>query len=102
MYVSKIGETDPKTGRHHFNTYLAHPYYVKPDFSSRWGPSAILTRVLGGPVPGDDGNKYAPQGYFFSEVGPENMLNRGIEETNAIEEQLQAERPAGCPFAYSR
>jgi hypothetical protein len=45
---------------------------------------------------------YIPQGYILEEVGPAYMKNKGLEEMEAGEEKLRAERPAGCPFAFAR
>lgn len=80
--------------------YLAHPYYNKPGFLNRWGPEALFTRFMGGEVP-SKGSEYIPEGYRFEEVGPKIMRNKGAEETKAWEEKLKAERPAGCPFAFT-
>lgn len=57
---------------------------------------------MGGDVPGSKGNFYIPEGYKFEEVGPKSMKNRGLDEVKAWEEKLMSERPAGCPFAFSR
>lgn len=81
--------------------YLAHPYYNKPGLLNRWGPEALFTRYMGGSVPGSKGSEYIPEGYRFEEVGPRIMRNKGAEETKAWEEKLKAERPAGCPFAFT-
>jgi hypothetical protein len=71
-------------------------------FSIVGGPEAWFVWASGGDVPGSKGDLYIPQGYVFEEVGPEYMKNKGLEEMKAGEEKLRAERPAGCPFAFSR
>jgi hypothetical protein len=90
---------DPENDKYHHNVYLVHPYYVKPTFSSRWGPTALLTRMLGGIVPGGkDGAKYHPEGYTFLEVGPDRKRNEGQKEIEAMSQAVQQARPSGCPF----
>lgn len=60
-------DADPITGRFHQVRYMAHPWYVKPSFIRRWGFEAWKTRLLGGTLPGDEGDKYIPDGYHFTE-----------------------------------
>jgi hypothetical protein len=93
---------DPKTGRYHPTNYMVHPYYNKPGFWNRWGPTAWAVYLLGGDVPGSKGDLYIPEGYVFEEVGPKNMKNKGLEEMKAFEKKLAEERPLGCPFAVRR
>ncbi|CAL3963617.1 unnamed protein product [Diplocarpon coronariae] len=103
MRVRELSDTpDPKTGRYHTNRYQAHPFYNKPTFLSRWGPEGWFVWASGGDVPGSKGDLYIPEGYKFEEVGPKGMKNRGTEEMKTWEEKLEAERPAGCPFAFGQ
>ncbi|KAL3420706.1 hypothetical protein PVAG01_07151 [Phlyctema vagabunda] len=95
-------QPDKKTGRYHWSTYQAHPYYNKPSFLNRWGPMGLFVWLMGGDVPGSKGDKYIPEGYTFEEVGPRGLKKRGGEQTREIEERLRLERPSGCPFAVSR
>lgn len=87
---------DPKTGRYFYKTYASHPYYNKPTFWSRWGPTALIWRAMGGLVPGDA--KWHPQGYVFEEVGPAKLAGKGKDKTDEWERRLKAQRTAGCPF----
>lgn len=103
MRVRRVVDTpDTKTGRYHAPDYLAHPYYIKPGFSNRWGLEGWLVWLSGGDVPGSKGSLYIPQGYHFDEVGPNAVHSKGCAETKAWEEKLSVERPAGCPFAFQR
>lgn len=102
MNVRQLGDPDPKTGRMWLNNYLGLPFYIKPGFLNRWGPDAWLQRIFGGPLPGDDDDRFIPQGYRFEEVGPKSVQNKGLDETTAWEQKLSAERPVGCPFAFAR
>lgn len=103
MRVRNIDDNpDPQTGRFYYKDYQGHPFYNKPTFWNRWGPSAWLVWMLGGDVPGSKGDRYMPQGYKFEEVGPTHMKDRGLKEMRAFEERIASERPAGCPFAFAR
>ncbi|OHW91218.1 hypothetical protein CSPAE12_10209 [Colletotrichum incanum] len=93
-----ILDVDKTTGRFYLPTYLAHPYYVKPSFYSRWGPSALYTRLLGGYLPGDEGAKFHPDGYVIPEIGPDSQRNKGQEYMNLTREKIG--RARGCPIAF--
>ncbi len=89
---------DSRTGRYNSAEYLSYPWYVKPTFRRRWGPRALVSRLLGRRLPGDDGNKYAPEGYTFEEIGPVLVKGKGIREMEDIESRLKSARRGGCPF----
>lgn len=89
---------DNKTGRYNSVEYLSHPWYVKPTFRRRWGPRALITRVLGRRLPGDDNNKYAPKGYLLEEIGPDVLKGQGLQEMRATEATLTGARRGACPF----
>ncbi|KAM5458159.1 hypothetical protein MaudCBS49596_000071 [Microsporum audouinii] len=74
------------------------PYYVKPTLWNRWGPEALFTRLLGKPVPGDDGDKYSPDGFNPPDVGPLRFSGKGKEYHDQMKKRLQAERTGQCPF----
>jgi len=93
-YVSD--EMDPKTGKYHTVSYNAHPYYVSPTLLSRWSPGAVIKRLLGGVAPGDEGDKYIPDGYDISRLGPDNMVGKGEAEMARNMEVLADRR--GCPM----
>jgi hypothetical protein len=103
MRVRQIGDdSDTTTGRYHALTYLAHPFYVQPGFLNRWGLEGWFVWSFGGDVPGSKGDLYIPQGYSFEEIGPQSVHSKGKAEMDAWEEKLSVERPAGCPFAFTR
>ena len=54
--------------------------------------------MMGLPVPGDEGDRYWPNGYKIAEVGPESMKGNGAEYMRASKERLLGERMKGCPF----
>ncbi|KAK3344917.1 hypothetical protein B0H65DRAFT_189556 [Neurospora tetraspora] len=93
MVLHKLNkDVDPATGKYHFNVYELDPWYVKPTFWSRWGPSALLRRLSGAPVPGDGGSRYQPEGYSINEIGPEKLKGQGKEEIEEMVRDLERRR----------
>ncbi|KAI9834685.1 MAG: hypothetical protein M1826_000087 [Phylliscum demangeonii] len=91
---------DATTGRYHYGTWTAHPWYVST--KARWTFDGWLTRLLpNGVLPGDDGDRYASDGYRIEDVGPRAMLGKGADTMLAGKKKLQTERSSGCPFAFS-
>ncbi|EZF27204.1 hypothetical protein H112_00793 [Trichophyton rubrum D6] len=91
-------EGDDGSSPHSVLAWDNAPYYVKPTLWNRWGPEALYTRLLGKPVPGDDGDKYFPNGFVTSSVGPQRFLGKGEEYHGQMKKKLQAERTRQCPF----
>lgn len=87
-----------KTGRYNSVEYLSYPWYVKPSFSRRWGPKSWITRALRRKLPGDDGNRYSPEGYCFEEIGPTALKGKGVAEMEATRAELARQDRGGCPF----
>ncbi|KAI9689636.1 MAG: hypothetical protein M1820_010134 [Bogoriella megaspora] len=87
---------DSQTGHYNAIEYLSYPWYVKPTWLRRWGPWAFVLRAIGRKVPGDDGNRYAPEGYRLEEVGPESQKGKGGPEMERTALRLQHRK--GCPF----
>lgn len=93
--------TDPTTGRYNSLEYLSHPWYIKPSFIRRWGPRAWLTRLVGRKLPGDDGDRYAPEGWTHAELGPKSLRSKGIKSMEKDQQRLIAQDRGGCPFQLS-
>ncbi|KAI9890082.1 MAG: hypothetical protein M1814_004481 [Vezdaea aestivalis] len=102
LRVRPVTETANATGRYHYNKYQAHPWYVEVNFCSRWGPGALLVRLLGGTVPGDEGSKYIPGGYITDEVGPAAHKNKGGAIMQKDVKKLERDRTGACPFASGK
>lgn len=96
-YVSFTDKPD-KNNRYFLTNWEAAPYYVKPTFWNRWGPAALLTRLLGRPVPGDEGEKYYPFGYSIPDVGPKYFEGKGRKALEETVEELKGYRTGKCPF----
>lgn len=63
------------------------------------GPETWLTRLIGRKLPGDDNDKYAPGGWTFAELGPDNMKTKGeVEMENDQVRLLKQTGRGGCPF----
>lgn len=93
-------DKDPSAeARHFLSVWEGAPFYVKPTFLRRWGPSAWLTWILGNPLPGDDGDTFCPQGYKIGDVGPKNFEGKGHEQVRLMRERFAKERRGQCPFA---
>ncbi|RMJ25183.1 hypothetical protein PHISP_03938 [Aspergillus sp. HF37] len=96
-YTSYAPEPD-ENDRIFITKWEAAPYYVKPTFWNRWGPVAWLTWVLGRPLPGDEGSKYYPQGYYIPDVGPKYFEGKGQTSLEKTMEEFKTSRTGGCPF----
>lgn len=79
-------------------SYESDPWYVKPTLRNKYGPSTWAARIMGLPVPGDEGVKFAPSGYKIAEVGPETMKGMGREVMEKDQERIARVRGGGCPF----
>lgn len=95
--VEKIADAD---GRRHFTRYDTLPYYVKPTLYNRWGLGAIASRLMGVPVPGDEG--FCPEGFMTSDAGPAALMGKGRLEAEGTKKRLAKERTGGCPFVTLR
>jgi hypothetical protein len=78
--------------------YRVHPWYVKPTLMSRWGLSAWGIWFRGGTLPGDQGQRYFPEGFLSSEVGPSALRGKGLQEMNETRQRLSQAGRGGCPF----
>lgn len=87
-----------QAGTYYVLNYVAHPWYVKPNFWNRY-VRAWQSWIMGLPVPGDEGDKYRPSGYKIPEVGPDSMKGQGADYMRASKERLVSERVKRCPFA---
>ncbi|PYI12527.1 hypothetical protein BO78DRAFT_392369 [Aspergillus sclerotiicarbonarius CBS 121057] len=96
-YTSYTDELDDNN-RIFMTNWDAAPYYVKPTFRNRWGPVAWLTWALGRPLPGDEGSKYYPQGYYTPDVGPKYFEGKGRRGMEDIMKELETTRRGQCPF----
>ncbi|KAJ5758413.1 hypothetical protein N7520_005569 [Penicillium odoratum] len=99
LRYNTCSEEQTEKDRIYVTDWDAAPYYVKPTLWNRWGPAALYTRALGRAVPGTDGTKYYPQGYFIPDVGPKYFEGKGRPQMGKMVEELKIARSSGCPFA---
>ncbi|KAL8848862.1 MAG: hypothetical protein Q9221_006158 [Calogaya cf. arnoldii] len=86
-----------KDGRIHLARVRKYPWYVRPPFGKRWGPSALLARLRGDVLPGDD-RKFMPEGFLTVQLGPIGLMGNGGEEMKEEVERLGRQNIGGCPF----
>lgn len=98
MRLDVFTEKPNKYGRNYVMIWEGAPFYVQPTIWNRWGPVALFKRVLGLPLPGDDGDKYYPQGYYTPDLGPKYFEGKGRKELEVIKDGLRAQRLGQCPF----
>lgn len=91
-------EEPNKHGRNFVLFYEGAPFYVQPTAWNRWGPVAWLKWALGQPLPGDDGDKYYPQGYYTPDLGPKYFEGKGRKELDSMKEEIKIQRSGQCPF----
>lgn len=91
-----------KTHRYNFERKSLQPWYMEPNFWSKWGPGALLVRAMGGKVPGSRGDRYQPQGYNLMNIGPEPQREKGAEEMKSDMEVIKMRGVATCPFSQAK
>ena len=96
-----LDEKEDSQGRRACQRYESHPFYVRPTLWNRWGPPAWIPRLLGLPLPGDDGDTYYPNGFSIPELGPNVFVGKGMAAADATKARLRKERTGGCPFRQS-
>ncbi|PNS16452.1 hypothetical protein CAC42_186 [Sphaceloma murrayae] len=93
-----IAEKAEENGRFSSKEYLSHPWYVRPTLKRRWGPKAWFTWAIGRKLPGDDGNRYNPEGYRIKDVGPRIAKDMGTEYMDKDLQRMKLLQSVGCPF----
>ena len=87
---------------YNFERKSLQPWYVKPTFWSKWGPSALLVRALGGKAPGSHKDRYQPEGYNLMTIGPEPQRGKGLEDMVIDADIIKARGVATCPFSQGK
>ncbi|TGZ76528.1 hypothetical protein EX30DRAFT_375394 [Ascodesmis nigricans] len=94
-----ISEKHSKTGKYHLLVQDNEPWYVERKFWDRWGPWALIQRIGGWPLPGDEG--FGADGYEILEVGPRNLERSEHEKVLKEAEEIRTMggySRGGCPF----
>lgn len=74
-----------------------HPWYLKPTIKNQRGLSAVLARLRGDVLPGDD-KKFMTEGFLTRELGPMGLMGSGKEEVEEGVSKFKKETGGGCPF----
>lgn len=83
-------------GRRYVQVWGIQPFYVKPTFWSRWGPSGLFQLLIGAPRPGDEG--MCSEGFLGSNVGPKSFDGKGKDFFEKEKKNVSEIRTGGCPF----
>ncbi|KAL8788467.1 MAG: hypothetical protein Q9213_001690 [Squamulea squamosa] len=95
-HLTRMPTPSPTNGsRFHLPRVRMYPWYIRPTFKKRWGPSALLARLRGDVLPGDD-TKFMPEGFATAELGPTGLMSKGYEEMMEDADRLVG--IGGCPF----
>lgn len=93
-------DADPTSGLYNFNHSRPQPWYVKPTIWKSWGVPGLLTRAIGGRVPGSSGARYHPEGYDLWTIGPKPQEGKGIDDMKSTIELLRNRGLDRCPFSH--
>jgi hypothetical protein len=100
LAVKAVDEVpNPLSGLYNFHHIGFRPWYIKPTFWTRWNPTALFLRGLGGRVPGTEADRYHPGGYDLETIGPKPQEGKGIDEMKTTIEFMKARGEVGCPFS---
>ncbi|EED15549.1 conserved hypothetical protein [Talaromyces stipitatus ATCC 10500] len=102
LAVKLVHDTpNPETNSYNFEPKSLQSWYVRPTFWSKWGPGALLVRILGGDVPGSRGDRYEPQGYNLMSIGSAPQKEKGLEEMRSDMDIIRARGVATCPLSQA-
>ena len=99
LRLRNTGSAPTPQGTYHLMRYVAAPFYIQPTVWRRWGPPSWGARLLGLPLPGDEGDRYRPGGYRVGDVGPDRMQGKGEAWARESQAKLREMRRSGCPFS---
>ncbi|CAD0107687.1 unnamed protein product, partial [Aureobasidium uvarum] len=70
-----------------------------PSFANRWCLQSWTDWLAGRPIPGDEGDKYFPQGFKSSVMGPAFLAGKGLAQAEKDEEQIRETMRPGVTIA---
>ncbi|KAL4921832.1 hypothetical protein BDW62DRAFT_208018 [Aspergillus aurantiobrunneus] len=101
--VKPVHDTpNPETKLYNFERKGLQPWYIRPTLWSKWGPGALLFRLLGGKMPGSGGDRYLPQGYDLMTIGPEPQQGKGLENMARDIDIIKSRGVTTCPFSQAK
>ncbi|KAJ5342913.1 hypothetical protein N7541_012037 [Penicillium brevicompactum] len=98
MRLDVFAQKPNKHGRNWVTIYEGAPFYVQPTVWNRWGLWAWFKWAHGQALPGDEGEKYQPQGYYTPDLGPKYFEGKGRKEMEVNKQALRRQRKGQCPF----
>jgi hypothetical protein len=100
MAAKALEEKPNLSGLFHYHMATFQPWYVKPSFWNKFGPVAMLFRLLGAKPAGSKGDRFFPQGYDLWNIGPEPNYGKGREDMQSTVKLVKARAAGGgCPFS---
>ncbi|KAI5261092.1 hypothetical protein E4T47_09517 [Aureobasidium subglaciale] len=78
-----------ENGKVHKLIWDTEPWYVEPTFANRWCLQSWIDWLAGRPIPGDEGDKFFPQGYKSAVMGPAFLAGKGLAQAERDEEQIR-------------
>lgn len=100
MAVKALEEKENRNGLFHYPISTFQPWYVKPSFWNKFGPIALLFRLLGAKPAGSKGDRFFPQGYDLWNIGPDPNYGKGREDMESTVKLVKTRAAAGgCPFS---
>lgn len=98
MRVHNITDQPSPDGTYHMKVWETVPWYIQPTVWNRYSLQSWTSWLMGLPIPGDEGDRYWPQGYKIHELGPDFMRGKGADYAKESRPKIAAERMKGCPF----
>ena len=86
-------------GLYNFDHFGFQPWYKAGTLWSTWKPTSLLLQALGARKPGSQGDRFKPQGYSLSTIGPAPQEGKGLDEMRTTVEFMKSRGAAECPFA---
>ncbi|KAI5206207.1 hypothetical protein AUEXF2481DRAFT_35405 [Aureobasidium subglaciale EXF-2481] len=84
-----IADNVNENGKIHKLIWDTEPWYVEPTFANRWCLQSWIDWLAGRPIPGDEGDKFFPQGYKSAVMGPAFLAGKGLAQAEKDEEQIR-------------
>ncbi|KAI4730291.1 hypothetical protein E4T49_01917 [Aureobasidium sp. EXF-10728] len=94
-----IADTVNANGKIYKQIWDQEPWYVEPSFANRWCLQSWIDWLAGRPIPGDEGDKYFPQGFKSSVMGPAFLAGKGLAEAEKDGERIREIMGPGVTIA---
>lgn len=99
--VSMTGVPAEQPGYYWARSWSIHPWYMRKTLWSRYGPGALMRKLLGVSNPGEMGDRFQPQGYAPDMIGPPALRGKGVAFMEEEKKWLHGDGASKCPFLAS-